>query len=69
MERGAGVSFLPDYVTEEAVRAGRVVRLNVPDFQVEVWMQLLHRRDKWVSLQMRAMAAHLSKIRLQGTKC
>ena len=66
VERGAGISFLPDYVTEDAVRAGTVVRLNVPDFQVEVWMQLLHRRDKWVSLPMRAMTEHLANIRLQG---
>ena len=65
VERDAGISFLPDYVTEEAVRAGTVARLNVPDFQVEVWMQLLHRRDKWVSLPMRAIVSHLSRIQLQ----
>ena len=67
VERDAGISFLPDYVTEEAVRAGTVVRLNVPDVRVEIWHQLLHRRDKWVSLPMRAMMAHLSRIRLRDT--
>lgn len=67
VERGAGVSFLPDYVTADAVRRGTVVRLDVPDFQVEVWMQLLHRRDKWVSLPMLAMTEHLSRIRLRDT--
>ena len=64
VEENAGVAFLPDYVTEDGVRQGRLVRLNVPDFQVVVWKQLLYRREKWVSLQMRAMIDHLSEIRL-----
>ncbi len=60
-----GLSFLPDYVTEDAVRKNQVVRLDVKDFQVHVWKQLLYRRDKWVSLQMRAMIEHLSAIGLR----
>ena len=63
-EENAGIGFLPDYVTEESVSSGRLVRLNVPDFQVVVWKQLLYRRDKWVSLQMQAMIDHISQIRL-----
>lgn len=65
-EEDAGIGFLPDYVTEESVRSGRLVRLQVPDFQVVVWKQLLYRRDKWVSLQMQAMIDHISRIRLNG---
>lgn len=61
-----GISFLPDYVTEGDVRAGRLVRLEVAEFEVTVWKQLLYRRDKWLSPQMKAMIDHLSHIRLQG---
>ena len=64
VEQDMGISFLPDYVTEEAVRQGRIVRLDVPELQVDVWMQLLYRRDKWVSPQMRVMIEHLSGILL-----
>ena len=64
VEENAGVAFLPDYVTEPSVRAGRLVRLEVPQCRVVVWKQLLYRREKWVSLQMQAMIDHLSKIRL-----
>lgn len=64
VEENMGLSLLPDYVTEDAVRRGTVVRLNVADFQASVWKQLLYRRDKWVSLQMQAMIGHLSHIRL-----
>ena len=65
-EENAGIAFLPDYVTEESVKQGRLVRLNVPDCQVIVWKQLLYRREKWVSLQMQAMIDHLAEIRLTG---
>ena len=59
-----GLSFLPDYVTEGMVRAGKLVRLNVPDLQIVVWKQLLYRREKWLSAPMRAMIDHMKGIRL-----
>lgn len=63
-EENAGVGFLPDYVTAQSVRKGKLVRLQVQDFRVEVWRQLLYRREKWVSLQMQAMIDHMAGIRL-----
>lgn len=63
-EENAGIAFLPDYVTEEGVRQGKLKRLNVTDFQVLVWKQILYRREKWLSLPMRAMIDHLADIRL-----
>ena len=62
--RNMGISFLPDYVTEKSVKKGKVKRLSVADFQVEVSMQLLYHRNKWLSLPMKAMIEHLSKIQL-----
>lgn len=61
---GVGIAFLPDYVTEQAVRRGEVCRLDVHGLQVEVWKQILYRRDKWLSGPMEAMLAHLAEIRL-----
>ena len=66
VEKDMGVAFLPDYVTEDGVKRGALVRLNVPEVSVVVWKQLLYRREKWVSLQMQAMISHLKKIRLTG---
>ena len=66
VEENAGIGFLPDYVTEESVRQGKLKRLEVPDFEILVWKQVLHRREKWVSMQMRAMIDHLADIRLLG---
>ncbi len=62
--RNMGVSFLPDYVTEKSVKKGKVKRLNVPEINVQVSMQLLYHRNKWLSLPMKAMIEHLSQIQL-----
>lgn len=66
--KGMGVSFLPDYVTEEALRRGSVARLNVPGYEPELWKQLLYHRDKWVSPQMQAVIGHFSAISLSGER-
>lgn len=49
VEQGLGLSFLPDYTTEKAVKEGKIVRLDVKDFEIDVWKQLLYHKDKWVS--------------------
>ena len=53
--QGAGISFLPDYATEPYVEEGKICRLPVADFEIEVWEQLLYHRDKWVTPQMKAV--------------
>jgi len=60
----AGIAFLPDYVTDSALALGQLVRLNVSDFDISVWGQLLYRKDKWLSPAMQAVIAHLSQITL-----
>lgn len=68
VEDGIGISFLPDYVTEEAVRRGTIVRLDVEGFAPELWKQLLYHRDKWLSLPMESVIEYLSGILLQETE-
>ncbi len=64
VEQNAGISFLPDYVTEVAVQEKRVVRLQLEDFDVELWKQVLYHRDKWISSPMRLALDYLSQISL-----
>ena len=56
------VSLLPDYVTEKAAREKRLVRLDVKDFQLEIWKQLLYHRDKWISPQMQAFMNVIKEV-------
>ena len=60
--QGAGVSFLPDYVTEAALKSGRLVRLSVPEFKPELWRQLLYHKDKWVSPAMQTVIEYFSGL-------
>lgn len=53
-----GLSYLPDYATERLMRQGRLAYLPVSDFDIEIWLQLLHHRDKWVSPAMRQVIAY-----------
>ena len=55
-----GISFLPDYVTEQAVRDGRIVRLKIENFACELWGQLIYRRDKWLSAPVQAVVDYFS---------
>ncbi len=64
VQQGVGISFLPDYVTQQAARNGKVVRLDMEQFYPDLWKQLLYHRDKWLSPQMEAVIGYLSEISL-----
>lgn len=66
VEKGMGISFLPDYVTEQACRSGTVVRLDAEGFTPELWKQILYRSDKWVSQPMQTVLDHMTGILLSG---
>ncbi len=61
---GTGISFLPDYVTEKAVKLGKIRRLDVSDCNIELWKQQIYHRNKWVSPAMKAVIDYLSEITL-----
>lgn len=62
--QGAGISLLPDYTTKKQVAAGNLKYLQVPELEVEIWTQLLHHRDKWISEPMRVVIDYLHKCTL-----
>ena len=66
VEQNIGISFLPDYVTNFSVKKGKVVRLSVKDFDVELWKQLLYHKDKWMSPPLQAVIKYLSSIKLNS---
>lgn len=49
LEQGNSVSFLPDFVTREEVAAGKLVQLDVVDFEAHIWQQMIYHRNKWIS--------------------
>ena len=55
LEKGIGISYLPDYVTEQGVLDGKLVRLHTPDIHIDIWKQLLYHKDKWISQELKVV--------------
>lgn len=49
LEKGVGISFLPDFVTEKKVIEGKLAYLDICDFEIDIWKQLIYHRNKWIS--------------------
>ena len=63
VEEGVGISFLPDHVTKSAMLEGRLAYLPVADFDIDIWLQLLHHRDKWVSPAMEKVIGYCGEVK------
>ena len=59
VSKNMGISFLPDFVAQEYVDAGKLKYLDTESFEVDVWKQLLYHRDKWVNDSMKAVMEYL----------
>lgn len=62
IEMGLGVSFLPDYVTKKAYEEGKIIYLDVLDFDLEIWRQLLHHKNKWISPSMKKVLDYCASV-------
>lgn len=62
--QNAGIALLPDYITKPYAEKGAVQYLSMPELNIEVWTQLLHHRDKWVSEPMRVVIEYLHQCAL-----
>ncbi len=61
LAEGAGVSYLPDFVTRRAVEAGRLTYLHVPEMQARVWKQLIYHKNKSLTAAMAALLAYIKE--------
>ncbi len=43
------ISFLPCFATDEKVKNGSLVYLDVIDFETNIWKQLIYHKNKWIS--------------------
>lgn len=49
-----GITFLPEYTIQKDREAGIIQEILVPDLQINVWQQLIHHKDKWITREMKA---------------
>lgn len=43
------ISFLPCFATRKKVEQGKLVYLDVCDFETDIWKQLIYYKNKWIS--------------------
>lgn len=46
---GNGISCLPDFVTQKHIDDGSLVYLDICDIKLDIWKQLIHHKNKWIS--------------------
>ena len=61
LERGMGLSFLPEYIVRTSLASGKLARLTVPDCQIAMHRQLFYHRDKWLTPQMKVFMELVQK--------
>jgi len=49
LKQNVGIAFLPEFVAAKDVAAGNLVNLDVESFDITIWKQLIHHRNKWLS--------------------
>ena len=62
LEKGVGISFLPDFVTAKKVEEGTLAYLDVVDFKIDIWKQLIYHRNKWISKHFEAFINYVMKM-------
>ena len=53
------ISFLPDFVTKEAVESGELCYLDVCDVKVDIWKQLIYHKNKWMSKTLKSIIEYI----------
>lgn len=54
LRHNLGVSFLPGFIVKKDLDEGRLSRLDVRDFHLQVCRQIVYHNDKWVTREMKA---------------
>lgn len=55
------ISFLPCFATDQKVKSGSLVYLDVVDFETNIWKQLIYHKNKWVSDCMNAFLKYVKE--------
>lgn len=59
LENTSCISFLPDFVTTKKVAEGKLAYIDIIDFEVDIWKQLIYHRNKWISKHFNAFIQYV----------
>ena len=60
-ENEACISYLPCFATEEKVKDGKLVYLDIRDMQSDIWKQLIYHKNKWLSAPLKAFLEYVKE--------
>lgn len=55
------ISFLPDFVTKDRIASGELSYLEVSDFNISIYKQLIYHKNKWMSKGLRAFIDYVKE--------
>lgn len=55
------ISYLPEFVTRELVKAGKLCYLDVCDISTDIWKQLIYHKNKWLSGSMKVFLEYVKE--------
>ena len=53
------ISYLPDFVTRELVESSKLCYLDVRDMNIEIWKQVIHHKNKWISKALKTIIDYI----------
>ena len=66
LEENDAISYLPYFATQKKVEAGTLVYLDVADIHTDIWKQLIHHRNKWISNCLNAFLEYVKRIEFRA---
>ena len=55
------ISYLPDFVTRDAIAEGKLCYLNVTDMDIDIWKQLIYHKNKWLSKSLKSVINYIKE--------
>lgn len=59
--QGNMISFLPDFVTSEMIKEGRLCYLDICDINIDIWKQLIYHKNKWLSKTLKTYIDYITE--------
>ena len=59
--KSAMLSYLPDFVTEDLVESGELCYIDVTDFNLDIWKQLIYHKNKWISKSLKTVIEYIKE--------
>ena len=61
LARSNMISYLPDFVTNDYIKSGKLCYLDVTDISIDIWKQLIYHKNKWLSKSLKTYINYIKE--------